>query len=60
MLPGEVYYYAANSSVICVGQRPKRQLQASERSRRYILAVYSVVVTSSVADVYFLTHWARE
>jgi len=29
MLPGEVYYYAANSSVICVGRRPKRPLQAS-------------------------------
>jgi len=33
MLPGDVYYYAANSSVICVGRRPKRQLQACRRRR---------------------------
>jgi len=59
MLPGEVYYYAANSSVICVGQRPKRQQQASEPRRHYILAVYLIVVPSSVARVYSFRHWAE-
>jgi len=55
MLPGEVYYYAANSSVICIGRRPKRQLQAMIQLSfsDSVLVQFKSLLVSGLAQVTF-------